>query len=178
MIKLKDILLEDPDTLYIPKLHIDLSFTDEKTIAFLYYNGKVYHSGYGDAHYEILHDDPDWKIDNTNIKTNREVHKNKIQGRLWPDDKVISFWYAPQPNKMNQFIKDLNIAFKRRKFDIKADLKWHIDVDMYKKDIVGGYYYGEDLITIKDYINRNFLSQNLKSSFDNYDMIIKNKHDN
>ena len=76
-------------------------------------------------------------------------------GRLWKDDKVISFWACPSPSNMKKRIAELNdeLAHFSHTRGIKIDVKqWNLDVKALSP--YGGLV--NKLIKIDDYINKTF----------------------
>ena len=176
--KINEILNESPDTISIPKEYIKLNFSNSDALAFTYRDGKVYISDFKGMHFEIEKQDKLWKSVYPTQYSDRD--KKYIEGRLWKDNKIISFWTAPLPNKMKQFIVDLNSALKRRtvadeKFNFKVDLNWKLDVQTTAADINADDYYTEYVVKIKDYIKQDFLTSLVKPSFANTMMEVPSK---
>ena len=159
IIKLKDILFESPHQISVHNVKLNLTDT---MIAFAYRTGVVYLGNYNSTHEHLGEEDSQFKHDFKEYK-----HRGSIDGRIWPHARVISFWKAPTPVQMKKFIADMNIGLKRRgyKSDVKFDDSWYMDVDKESKDVNGNAIVNEDLITLKDYINKDFLADKIYPSF-------------
>lgn len=157
--KIRLVLSETPHAIHVRQTK--LSFGDSDALAVVYINCKAYVGDYKSVHIEIPDDDIDFNAD----FGDSPISYPSLEGRLWKTNRTLSFWEAPKPNQMVQFIKALNATLKRRNFNIKVDLNWYIDVTAEKKDINGNTIQTEDLITLKDYIKQDFLSSKIFPNF-------------
>ena len=148
MIKLKNILLENPDTVYIPKEHLNLWYGDQsnKTFAFAYNkkNGK-WSCGYMHmGHSEI----------------GIPFDEREYEGRVFSVHRIITFWIFPGISQFKSAIAAIN---KQQKLSINN--KWRLEV--YYESETSGKPVAE-LITLADFFNKDF-KHNLRVSGANID---------
>lgn len=158
--KLRSILFENPDTVDAKLQKVKISAYDEPNYPFGYYKGKMYLGEENEYHRDMYIND---KIKNI-VREDLE-----FSGRIWPLDKIISFWEFPKSKDLGKIINDLNIELKHKKIGSKITDKWYIDVI--------NSNFNEYLITISDYINKKLSPRDL---FDikNWDEVSKMKNPN
>jgi len=124
-------LNEDPDTL--KRDGYNLHYNDIGAYPFLMYEDRVYVSlDDGKKHSSII-------SDYTEFSDMDAYDKDiKYQGRIWTDEKLISFWKYPPPQQLKTFITNLEEAFKRQynmNIDIWNDPDYRIDMtsDMFAR---------------------------------------------
>jgi hypothetical protein len=111
---------ESPDSID----SIDLDFEDEDAIAFGYYRNKMYVSNFEQTHWQMM------DIYDIDIPGEEVRFKMKYPGRLWIENKVISFWTYPENKSiMKKLISDLEKELYNR-IDKKIDIwnKFKIEV--------------------------------------------------
>lgn len=134
--KLRNILFEDPDTVNAKIQRIKIDAYTEPNYPFGYYKGRMYMGEEGEYHGDMYIND-----------TTRIVRDDLVYpGRLWTDDKIISFWDFPKSTELIKIITDLNSEFKRKKLRYRITDKWYIDAI--------NENFNEYLISISDYINK------------------------
>jgi len=105
--KLKKLLRENPDGVYVGNTR--LSYTEGDAHAFGIHKGKAYFSDPGGVHFAIR----DHLLDRGEIKEKDYDDfpylrgDYKYPGRLWAEDKVISFWEFPKQNQIKSIISKL-----------------------------------------------------------------------
>ena len=130
MIKLKDILLENPDTIEVP--HYNLNWEQDDIVVFTYIiKWEIMLTNHK---HNAVHGD--FNMDK-NMKTYMEEYlpniryergdfpEHFIEGRLWKDSKIISLWQYPDKQLFNKMIK----AFRDVKLNINDT--WHIEIFKY-----------------------------------------------
>jgi len=157
---LKELILESPDSIILSD-DKKLTYRDDDAYAFGYYKDKMY-VGKPGAHHGYLYV-PNIRKDNPSIYYNGQTRDVfDMPGRVWMDEKIISFWYHPSVQELNKVLKDLTIAFKETNgidYDfINNKSKFGIEVintdglDIPDDDPDFGVYYGKSkIIPINDY---------------------------
>lgn len=164
MIKLRDILCEDPHAVEIAGKLERAFTTGTHDIAFLVTDrGNVHLSRIGETHSSMLADLED-----------KYWYKTNINGRIFPKSKIISFWKCCAPSEMKEFLAKVNVILKKHKRNFQIDPNnWYIDVLVPKK-IYQDFDENtevEAIIKIQEYIDRSFLYPWVKPNFnenDNY----------
>lgn len=146
-LKLRTILFEDPDSIWINNKSVVGSVTTQPNYAFGYYNlNQLFLGDAGEWHSHIADEYLDF---------DESLDRDKFDypGRMWPDKKIISFWEFPDESKLVKIIKDLNGKIKEKKLKFKIDYSWKINTISENGN--------ETLITISDYINKKMSPKTL-----------------
>jgi len=158
IIKFDKFLNESPDTCYIG---VDsLSYRTYGAFPFGFYKGKCYVGDYNATHYEIYKN------------LGREDYENA--GRIWSEQKIITFWSINKVKSLKSIIEDINDVIDD-KFGITIDDTWLIEV--YDKNSL----YRSELYNLFDFIKICAYGYNSKwsiSANDEYDYKYRNKKDN
>lgn len=131
MIKLKKLLKENPDTVYLPldlqkKLSMsghEIRFNSGDSYVFGYWNDHFIISDIaGDNHLFLRKSIPADLLQKYKgpAPINRDDYK--YAGRVWKDYKIISFWDYPSKSDLRKVMKDL------KKSGIPINDKWYIEV--------------------------------------------------
>jgi hypothetical protein len=130
-------LFENPDSIFINKEDLVLKFSDDDAYAFGYYKNKMY-----------VDDRAHWAIVPRLFTLKRKDFK--YAGRLWVNEKIISFWEYPETyEKLLSVLKDIEKATENLK--ILRDLdKWRIELPGIK-DSDDWYTDYEEVIPITEY---------------------------
>jgi len=113
--RLKKLLLENPDNAYMPAVKDEfeymenLSWNDDDSYVFGYYNGKMYIERKGNhttLHWSIP---PEKRLPMDNYLSDHEWSRNmyKYPGRVWLRRKVISFWEYPPKYELQKVMRDI-----------------------------------------------------------------------
>lgn len=142
-------LFENPNSIYLEKLDVNVNWYDVKTLGFSYYNDEMHVSS--QSHYAMY---KDLKI-NDPVAKSREG-RGRYAGRLFLSSKIITFWEFPETNDiLTMVLYDIE-----QLTSIKFDETWKIEVPVkykgYDYTINGwGKYYPrkneQHYVTIDDY---------------------------
>jgi hypothetical protein len=116
------------------------------TFPFGYYRNKFYMGEPKETHGSIV-----FKRKNGNFSPGREM---KFAGRIWLEQKLISFWDYPSKEELPKVLKDIE---KTLHIKIIGTKRWKIDVPENMEDLEGGRYYGNvryKQIPIDEYIGK------------------------
>jgi hypothetical protein len=118
---------ESADVVMHPDHHGKLFF-DWGAVAFGYYDGKMEISKYNETHPDILRDLGDGGKDRNSME---------YPGRIWPSDKLISFWRYPKGNaEMKQIIRDLEVKLR---MTIWEEPEYRIEIRKTSNDMFGEF---------------------------------------
>lgn len=149
--KLKHILIENPDTVDARTQRVKINAYTEPNYPFGYYKNKMYIGEENEYHGDMY----------INDKINITREDMTYPGRVWPDDKIISLWTFPTSQHLKTIVNDLNNAFKSKKLRYKINPHtWFIDS---LNDNLS-----ENLVTIYDYI-MNDLSPKTKLGINDWE---------
>lgn len=115
--KYNDPLFETPDVVNSVNHEDTYMWYGDGTYAFGVYNGKVYVSDESTTHYRIS--DKDGK------RLHMERTKWKFPGRIWTEQKLISFWVYPNVEEFKKIIKGLEEALD---INIMNDPEYYVEV--------------------------------------------------
>jgi hypothetical protein len=142
----------------------------------------------GSTHYYLkkntikfsMEDELDWKDKLLKAKDSEYRYVFDYPGRLWKNDKIISFWKCPAPKKMQYYINALNNALLNMKTETRNPemsklYDWKISINNWNLNVSydSGRIYGETIIKLKDYINQNFEYDAIYPGFDSEFKLIK-----
>ena len=152
MIKLKNLLMENPDEingLISNNKVIQLKFGDSDAIAFGMYKGKMYVTKPGGYTHSYIKLNPKYTMEN--IPINRSGFK--YSGRLWLDSKVITFWDYPSKNELKKIIKLLEDELNRKMWNNN----WLIEVVIGKNNekYLNPEYVPDNIESWHDWLNEN-----------------------
>ena len=68
-----------------------------------------------------------------------------MAGRVFGQDRTISFWFPPTKEELNQIIKDFNKVATNKKISFRIDSSWYVEMP---KDEFGSY---SQLVSIANY---------------------------
>ena len=169
MIKMKNILLESPDSIFVDNNNY-IYFNVPLTVPFGYINNKLLlaiesKSGLIKTHENISGDNDIYDSDGNRYRR----QQFKFAGRFWAYEKLISFWGKyPNRNELNKIIKDIKKEFrdiennKSTNKNIYWDVFWKIydsikDLDIYSTtwriDVQDNIYKPTNLIPLVEYQN-------------------------
>jgi len=150
----ESVLNESPDHL-IKKDGVEIDYYENDAYIFGYYKDKILVSSYARmCHGELT----DYGLEREDLK---------YSGRLWKDNKYITFWDFPKDyTKLWKVLNDIMKAFKKKNIDIEITDDWWIEIVTNEagKQIENDYKYWGDsdnskLIKIKDYMGSEQFSE-------------------
>ena len=111
--KIDEIIKEHPDGVYNKKGKRIAAYSNYNGISFGYNNrGDMYIGPFGQTHHEISFFYKKFDSDSYEFAPiDRAYYKNP--GRFWPEEKIISFWIAPDKDELNRVLKDIENELKR-----------------------------------------------------------------
>jgi len=146
--KLVDKIFENPNAInYKGK---EISYDSKGIICFAYYNGKLAFSTERGIIHPVLQK-------RNNLHSDNVEGRSKNSGRLFTEQKIISFWRFPKDKE--ELLKVLKDLEKETDLDIINDPQWNIEIPLDKKDLEFSDKYAnwgkwgatEIFIPIKDY---------------------------
>lgn len=150
MIKLKKIIKENPDKVYKEtsnKDYITLQWDDTDAYAFGIINDKMVISNAEDTHLDIRWYDRYKNIEGIKKATNRNDFKHS--GRIWINDRVISFWDPPKTNsELKKILHQIEDEFKKVFPELNVRHLW----DNYKIEVYDDKESTSSLVDAKYYI--------------------------
>jgi hypothetical protein len=119
IIKFDKFLNESPDTCYYDGG--ELNYRTSYAFPFGFYKGKCYIGTFNTTHYEIFDNYDKPRITRQNFEN---------PGRIWSEQKIISFWSINHVNSLKKIVDDLNneINNKYPEYNITIDETWKIEV--------------------------------------------------
>ena len=127
---------ESPDSIRLAGQNIESSWRDMLSYPFAYgEDGKMWI-----GRERGWHNDED-KHFNKEISTSKEY----MAGRVFGQDRTISFWFFPSKGELNKIINDFNIVAKVKELPFRIDSSWYVELP---KDYFGSY---SKLVSVGDY---------------------------
>jgi hypothetical protein len=65
-----------------------------------------------------------------------ERYDLKYGGRVWVNEKIISFWDYPKKDEWKKFLSDLKIGLNKRGVNVNFDSTWKVEVIPFGNDIL------------------------------------------